>query len=175
MNIAIQYWKSPVGELIIGVYNNQICLCDWRYRKMRNAIDIRIQKALKLKYTEEKHDLHSELIKQLQEYFSKERQVFDLPLLLIGTEFQKNIWNLLLEIPFGKTFSYKDLAIKYGDVKVVRALATANGANAMSIIIPCHRVIGAKGNLVGYAGGLSAKQKLLSLEKSLNEQQNLLF
>ena len=175
MDIAIQYYKSPVGELIIGVYNNKLCLCDWRYRKMRNSIDNRIQKALNSNYIDEKTELHSQVIKELEEYFNYKREVFNLPLLLVGTLFQKQIWELLSDIVFGGTISYKELSIKFGNIKAIRAVASANGANAISIIIPCHRVIGVNGTLVGYAGGKLVKEKLLNLEKSIENQQLLFF
>ncbi len=98
-----------------------------------------------------------ETTRQLDEYFARERRDFDLPLLAIGTVFQKNVWDALLKIPFGKTSSYQQLARDIGNANAVRAVAAANGANAISIIVPCHRVVGSNGNLVGYAGGLKAK------------------
>ena len=108
---------------------------------------------------------------QLQEYFSGERKQFDLPLEIEGTEFQKRVWNELLIIPYGRTISYKELAVKLGDEKVIRASASANGANPLPIVIPCHRVIGSDGSLIGYGGGLEIKEKLLILEGS--RQENL--
>ena len=106
---------------------------------------------------------------QLQEYFSGERKQFDLPLEIEGTEFQKRVWNELLIIPYGRTISYKELAVKLGDEKVIRASASANGANPLPIVIPCHRVIGSDGSLIGYGGGLVIKEKLLVLEGSRQE------
>ncbi len=103
---------------------------------------------------------------QLKEYFSGERKQFDLPLEIEGTEFQKRVWNELLTIPYGRTISYKDLAVRLGDEKVIRAAASANGANPLPIVIPCHRVIGSDGSLIGYGGGLEIKEKLLILEGS---------
>ena len=104
--------------------------------------------------------------KQLKEYFKRERKEFNLKLEIIGTEFQKRVWRELLNIPYGKTLTYNQLAINLGDKKVIRAAAAANGANPLPIVIPCHRVIGSDGNLVGYGGGLEVKQKLLELEGS---------
>lgn len=101
---------------------------------------------------------------QLIEYFNGSRQEFDLPLELIGTDFQKSVWRALLNIPFGKTASYKDIAIRVGNPKATRAIGMANNKNKIPIIIPCHRVIGADGRLVGYGGGLHIKEKLLRLE-----------
>ena len=114
------------------------------------------------------HPVEMECKKQLDEYFQGKRKTFSLPLDLIGTEFQKKIWNELAKIPFGKTISYMELAMQHGDVKAIRAVGAANGKNPISIIVPCHRVIGAGGELVGYAGGLHRKKWLLELEGSLH-------
>lgn len=103
---------------------------------------------------------------QLKEYFNRQRKEFNLPLDIFGTDFQKKVWKELLKIPYGKTISYNELAIRLGDKKLVRAAGAANGTNPLPIVIPCHRVIGSDGNLVGYGGGLEVKQKLLELEGS---------
>ena len=162
--IKIQYYQSPYGELIIGSYNGQICLCDWRYRKGRAIIDLRIQKSLNAQYSEGDSDIIQKTICQLNEYFNRQRNQFDIPLLLIGTEFQKSVWNMLLQIPYGTTDTYLGLSERINNVKAIRAVAAANGANAISIIIPCHRIIGSNRQLIGYAGGLNTKKKLLELE-----------
>jgi len=104
-------------------------------------------------------------VAQLEEYFAGERTLFAVPLLFVGTEFQKNVWKELLTIPYGRTVSYADVASGIGCPRSVRAVANANGANALSIFAPCHRVIGTDGSLTGYAGGLAAKQYLLRLER----------
>ena len=101
---------------------------------------------------------------QLQEYFDGKRKDFDIKLNPEGTDFQKKVWNQLLEIPYGKTLSYLDLSKRLGDIKAIRAVANANGKNPIWIIIPCHRVIGSDGSLTGYAGGLNRKQWLLEHE-----------
>ncbi|MFH6767423.1 methylated-DNA--[protein]-cysteine S-methyltransferase [Gaetbulibacter aquiaggeris] len=101
---------------------------------------------------------------QLQEYFDGKRKIFDIKLNPEGTDFQKKVWNQLLEIPYGKTISYLDLSKQLGDVKAIRAVANANAKNPIWIIIPCHRVIGSDGSLTGYAGGLNRKQWLLEHE-----------
>lgn len=103
--------------------------------------------------------------RQLDEYFAAQRRVFDLPLLTVGTPFQRAVWELLTEIPFGETRSYAWLAAQLGHPRAVRAVAAANRANALSIFIPCHRVVGSDGSLTGYAGGLAAKRLLLGLEQ----------
>ena len=110
-------------------------------------------------------DLTQRAIHQLKEYFSGTRKSFDLPLEMNGTEFQKKVWNALLDIPYGETRSYKDIAEKIGNPKAVRAVGGANNKNKLMIIVPCHRVIGANGSLTGYAGGMEAKARLIELEK----------
>ena len=102
---------------------------------------------------------------QLQEYFSGERKTFDLPLAPEGTEFQKQVWNALLTIPYGKTVSYLDISRTVGNEKAIRAVGLANGKNPISIVIPCHRVIGSDGSLTGYGGGLWRKEWLLRHER----------
>ncbi|MBX2829223.1 MAG: methylated-DNA--[protein]-cysteine S-methyltransferase [Flavobacteriaceae bacterium] len=110
-------------------------------------------------------------VTQLKEYFNKTRTHFDLTLNPEGTSFQKKVWNQLLEIPFGKTTTYQKMANSLGDPKVIRAAASANGKNPISIIIPCHRVIGSDGSLTGYAGGLHRKKWLLEHESPVKQGQ----
>ncbi len=107
---------------------------------------------------------------QLQEYFDGERQVFNLKLNPQGTEFQNKVWKQLLTIPYGKTISYLELSKQLGDVKAIRAVASANGKNPLWIIVPCHRVIGSDGSLTGYASGLYRKQWLLEHESPYKQQ-----
>jgi len=108
-------------------------------------------------------------VEQLDEYFTKKRTTFDLPFDLNGTTFQRNVWNELLKIPFGRTVSYIYIARALGDEGTVRAVGAANGKNKIAIIIPCHRVIGADGSIVGYAGGIDRKQWLLDFEKNISQ------
>ncbi|MCA0901894.1 methylated-DNA--[protein]-cysteine S-methyltransferase [Microbulbifer agarilyticus] len=108
---------------------------------------------------------HTDLaFEQLEAYFARELQAFDLPLGAAGTPFQHSVWQALCAIPFGETCSYRELAEAIGNPKAVRAVARANGANPLSIVVPCHRVIGADGSLTGYAGGIEMKARLLALE-----------
>lgn len=111
------------------------------------------------------HPILLETQKQLNEYFAGQRQKFDVPLYFEGTEFQQKVWQALLTIPFGETRSYKQIAEQISNVKAVRAVGAANGKNPISIIAPCHRVVGANGKLVGFAGGLANKDILLKIEK----------
>lgn len=106
----------------------------------------------------------AQTIQQLDEYFAGKRHDFDLPLQPEGTDFQQHIWNLLLEIPYGTTTSYLEISKRYGDTKAIRAVGTANGSNPICIIVPCHRVIGSNGKLIGYGGDLWRKAWLLKHE-----------
>ena len=112
-------------------------------------------------------------VKQLQEYFEGKRTTFNFPINPKGTDFQQKVWKALLEIPYGKTTSYLELSKKLGDVKAIRAVASANGKNPLWIVVPCHRVIGSDGSLTGYAGGLWRKKWLLEHENP--EKQQSLF
>lgn len=169
------YWTTPFGELVLGDYQGKLVLCDWRYRKMREQVDQRILSGLNAEFEEKETKLIKTAKKQFEVYFAGELTEFDLPLLLIGTDFQKQVWQALMEIPYGKTLSYLHLSRKLGNEKAIRAVASANGANAMSIVVPCHRIIGNSGELVGYAGGLSTKKKLLAFENPNQQAQLELF
>ena len=173
--IVINSFKTPVGELILGSFQGKLCIADWKYRKMRTVIDTRIQKGLKAIYVEGTSVVIAETKQQFKAYFKQEITQFKVPLLFVGTPFQKTVWKALQEIPLGETRSYLQLSKQMGKEKAIRAVASANGANAISIIVPCHRIIGSNGSLVGYAGGLPAKQKLLTLENALQQQQLSLF
>lgn len=122
------------------------------------------------KFNTEDNILETDLIisgiMQINEYIQGKRKKFDLPLNLEGTEFQKKVWNELKNIPYGETRSYKDIAVEIGNEKASRAIGMANNKNPIPILIPCHRVIGANGKLVGYRGGLDIKEKLLNIENA---------
>ncbi len=163
--INIQYYKTRIGELILGSFEGKLCLLDFRYRKMRKIVDERIKKGLIADFIEKDDEILREARRQIDEYLSGERKEFDIPLLMIGTDFQKKVWHSLLKVDYGKTASYLDLAKKIENEKAVRAVAGANGANAISLIIPCHRIIENNGGPGGYGGGLSVKKRLLKLEK----------
>lgn len=162
--ITINHFQSPFGELILGSFDDRLCLCDWRYRRMRPAIDKRIVAGLNASYEDGDSDIIRDAIQQLQEYFGGSRKEFDIPLTMVGSLFQKSVWNELLNIPFGRTDTYLGISKKLKNEKAIRAIAAANGANAISVFIPCHRVVGTDGQLVGYGGGLHVKKKLLQLE-----------
>jgi O-6-methylguanine DNA methyltransferase len=165
MTLYIQQIDTPVGQMRVGATDKGICLFDFQYRLMIDAIMRRIFKGLgSEEFVEESHP-HIETLKlQIEEYFKGSRKEFDLPLHLIGTDFQKKVWNGLLNIPYGDTRSYEQQSVFLGDPKAIRAVAGANGENGIAIIIPCHRVIGKNGSLTGYGGGLPKKKWLLEHE-----------
>ena len=164
-DICIQYHKTKIGELILGSFEGKLCLLDFNYRKMRNAVDDRIKKGLNADFIEEDSEIIEKTRTELDEYFKENRREFDVPIRMVGTDFQKSVWNALLKVAYGTTSTYLQLAKDINNGKAVRAVAGANGANAIAIIIPCHRIIGSRGELVGYDGGLPTKKRLLTLEK----------
>ena len=163
-----QVFPSPAGDLLLGECEGTICLCDWLSNpSRREAMARRMQKELHAVFLPCDTPLLREARTQLQAYFEGERQTFTLPLRLVGTAFQQEIWEVLRKIPYGKTCSYAAIAQQIGRPRAVRAVANAIGANPLSLLIPCHRVIGSSGNLTGYAGGLKAKRFLLAHEGAL--------
>ena len=152
--------------MILGSFDGKLCLCDWADGKRRATTDQRLQRILNADYVEGSSDVIEKAQQQLNEYFLNLRREFDIPLLFVGTDFQKKVWNELLKIPYGNTISYGELAQRIGKPNSVRAVANANAVNAISIIAPCHRVIGRDGSLTGYGGGLERKKFLLELEKN---------
>lgn len=162
--ILTQTYLSPCGPLLLGSFQDKLCLCNWLNEKHPGRVDKRLQAGLHARYEPQASDITQEAVRQLDEYFSRERKSFDMPLLFVGSDFQKSVWQMLLEIPYGQTISYGEMARRIGMPKAVRAVANANGANAISIFAPCHRVIGSDHSLTGYGGGLEAKKFLLELE-----------
>lgn len=163
--IKIKPIVFPCGEMILGSFDGKLCLCNWADGRRRATTDQRLQRILNANFVESSSDVIEKAWQQLNEYFLDQRREFDIPLLFVGTDFQKKVWNELLKIPYGNTISYGELAKRIGMPKSVRAVANANAVNALSIIVPCHRVIGSDGSLTGYGGGLERKRYLLNLEK----------
>lgn len=156
LEITSTYYQSPLGLLRIGgtdTYISEISFIDNLEETTGNG-------ALKGPVT----PIVIQCIEQLIQYFQGQRRVFDFPVYQEGTEFQQRVWNELASIPFGKTISYLELSRRLGDTKAIRAAAAANGRNNIVIVIPCHRVIGSKRDLVGYGGGLWRKKWLLDHE-----------
>ena len=165
--INIQYYKTKYAEFVLGSFENKLCLLDFKYRKMRTTVDNRLKIGFKAEFVEQDDEILKDTRKQLDEYFNMERKVFDIPIITVGTDFQKNVWKALMKVPYGTTSTYLKLAKDIDNEKAVRAVASANGANSIALIIPCHRIIGSNGNLTGYGGGLSLKKRLIKLEQNL--------
>lgn len=152
------YYNSPVGTLLIESSGDKITLVNFLKTE---KVEIQSTPVIE------------QCIQELDEYFLEGRKFFSVELQPIGSSFQQNVWNELLNIPYGKTMSYEELAIRVGDIKSIRAVGLANGQNPIAIIIPCHRVIGKNGDLVGYGGGLDNKTWLLQHEGAFSEQLKL--
>ncbi len=162
--IVTHLYESPCGMLMIGAYDNALCLCDWQIEGHSNHINSRLKRLLNANFVFGESATIDSAIHQLDEYFAGERTAFDIPLLFAGTDFQKLVWRYLLDIPYGKTISYSEMAERTGKPRAVRAVANANASNAISIFAPCHRVIGSNNTLTGYGGGVETKRRLLRLE-----------
>lgn len=154
-------------ELLLGATDDCLCMCDWSpsVQESRTLKRITSRQAVTI-YTDRTSPVLTEATRQLDSYFQGTLHDFNLPFLLIGTEFQLKVWNELTLIPYGRTISYSELACRCGNPRSVRAVANACRTNPIGIIIPCHRVIGADGALTGYAGGLPMKKQLIEFEKS---------
>lgn len=164
-------YASPCGELLLGSLGESLCLCDWTGTGSNEAVAQRHKRVVgrvgQLLHADLQNGPSKIIARascQLDEYFAGKRTAFDLPLLFAGTDFQQTVWHGLQEIPYGTTASYGELAQRIGRPTSVRAVANANGANALSIIVPCHRIIGSNHSLTGYGGGMAAKRWLLNLE-----------
>lgn len=152
------YYSSPVGDLLIESEEDRIITLNF----------------LKTSRVEDQlTPVIEQCVSELDEYFFDGRKFFTVELKLIGTDFQTKVWNELLTIPYGRTISYAELAARVGDPKTVRAVGLANGQNPIAVIIPCHRVIGSNGDLIGYGGGLDKKEWLLLHEGAFTEQLKL--
>ena len=182
-------YQAPCGEMLLGATGDRLCLCNWTQELHPGRVEQRLRTILKAQFEDcgqitetavsqsrqsdggapeqcrtSMPEVLRRTVRELDEYFRGERREFDIPLLLAGSNFQKRVWQQLPSIPYGQTASYGELAAAIRAPRSVRAVANANGANAISIILPCHRVIGSDGRLTGYGGGLWAKQYLLDLE-----------
>jgi len=167
MKIYLAEFNSPIGTLYVASSDQGVVCLSLSGRKD-------LLKSLKNRLPdmelEENAVKNRDVIKQLKEYFSGARKRFDLPLHVMGTEFQKRVWRQLCQVPFGQTASYKEIAEKIGNPKAMRAVGQANHQNLIPIIIPCHRIIGANGDLVGFGGGVALKRFLLSHEGVLQQR-----
>ena len=170
MNIEIVYYKSPLGVLEIRSNGNAISdvlfINSWKGAKIIEA---------DLSFVKPKSPIIKTCIKQLDEYFAGTRTVFNIHTAQVGTAFQQTVWAELCNIPYGRTISYLELSKRIGNVKAIRAVGTANGNNSVCIIVPCHRVIGINGELVGYGGDLWRKKWLLGHEGKIANGVQTLF
>jgi methylated-DNA-[protein]-cysteine S-methyltransferase len=164
MKIYVSELHSPIGTLCLASSDKGVVCIGFSGRQAFLKDLERLVPDMEL---EEDAGKNKKVVRQLKEYFSGARKDFDLPLHLIGTEFQKLVWRQLCQVPFGQTASYKEIAKKIGRPKGMRAVGQANHRNPIPIIIPCHRIIGANGHLVGFGGGLDKKRFLLSHEEVL--------
>lgn len=161
MNLYTAYYSSPLGLLKLQCSDKHIKSVVFAEENQEHKMD--------------ENKLLQQCAKQLDEYFTGKRKLFNLSINQDGTAFQMKVWDLLYKIPFGKTISYNNLAKQYGDSKAIRAVAAANGKNNLCIIVPCHRVIGSNQTLVGYAGGLWRKKWLLDHEAKHHHGVQQLF
>jgi AraC family transcriptional regulator, regulatory protein of adaptative response / methylated-DNA-[protein]-cysteine methyltransferase len=162
--VTVNWIESPVGPLIAGTTPDAVVLLEFSERKILEAQIDALRQRFNASIVPGENFWLQQLRRQLGEYFARRRRNFELPLAYPGTPFQEKVWGMLLQIPYGQTCSYRDLAVRIGDLKATRAVGTANGMNRIAIVIPCHRVINANGKLGGYGGGLWRKQILLDLE-----------
>lgn len=167
--IVTSIYDSPCGQLTLGAIGDNLCMCDWNVGTRRQTIDRRLCCEFGTTIEAGDSSILREAKKQLDEYFFRGKQSFDLPLIFVGSDFRHDVWLKLESIPYGKTINYQDFANLLGRPSAVRAVASAIGANPLSIFIPCHRIVGKSGSLTGYAGGLAAKRYLIELER---EQQS---
>ncbi|MDG1913454.1 MAG: methylated-DNA--[protein]-cysteine S-methyltransferase [Crocinitomix sp.] len=164
---------TPIGEMDVLATENGICLLEFFNREELNDEITAIEDHFKITRTNGTIQWIELMTSELNAYFRGSLQKFTVPLDLIGTDFQTNVWNALLEIPYGRARTYKEQALALGDLKAILAVAAANGKNKLAIIVPCHRVIGTDGNLKGYAGGLDRKRFLLNLEREIAGPKDL--
>ena len=165
--ITVKQIETPLGTMIACAAEVGICMLEYSDRKALATELKEISKHFNASIIPGENPYFTTLEKELAEYFVGKRKEFTAPLSPVGTDFQKNVWKILRTIPYGTTISYQEQAKILGNPKAVRAVANANGLNKISILIPCHRVIGSNGKLTGYGGGIWRKQKLLEVEQAV--------
>ena len=163
--INTRYHSTQIGKLMVGSFHGKLCLLDFVRGKTRGTVEDRVRRVLDAELFEQDDEILGETRRQLDEYLEGQRKRFDIPVLMVGTDFQKDVWNAVTKVPYGATSTYSQIARDIGKERAVRAVGDAMAANPISIIIPCHRIVGSGGELVGYGGGLSLKRKLLALEQ----------
>jgi len=163
--VKVERIATPLGPMLVACTEEALCLLEFVDRRMLPNQIKRIGSRMGAVFVPGRTAITREVEAQIAAYFTGTLQNFDVPFELCGTDFQRTVWNALLEIPYGERCSYADIASTVGRPAAVRAVGTANGMNALAIVVPCHRVVGADGRLAGYGGGLWRKQRLLDLEK----------
>ncbi|HAJ99720.1 MAG TPA: cysteine methyltransferase [Bacteroidales bacterium] len=158
--------ETPIGSVLACSVANNICLLDYYDNPELDRELMKLKKEFDAELAHQSNGALELLEVQLVEYFAGRRKSFSVPICPSGTDFQKTVWRQLSQIAFGKTVTYKEQAVAIGNLKAIRALASANGANKIAIVVPCHRVVGYKGDLTGYRGGLWRKKYLLELESA---------
>ena len=164
--IRLKWIDTPIGPMIAGATDRGLCLLEFTDRRMLEHQIVTLRKRFKTALAPGEHRYLTQTAKELDEYFRGERQRFDVPINAPGSPFEERVWRALLQIPFGETRSYEDIARAVGSPKGVRAVGRANGLNRVAIVIPCHRVVNKSGELGGYGGGLWRKRRLLHLEQT---------
>lgn len=172
---TLHTYPTPVGEMVAVFTPQGLRMLEFIGQPRVDREMAQVDAAAGGPAVEGQNALTRQLGRELAEYFAGERRVFDIPLDLLGTPFQQKVWRALLEIPYGETWSYGQEAHHISHPTASRAVAAANGQNKVSIVVPCHRVIGSNGQLTGYGGGLPRKQFLLALEKECSQPQGQLW
>ena len=163
-NLVFKEVKTPIGVMVFGSSEKGLCVLDFKYRKSFPRILKRINEYYGDSVTYGTTQFIELAENELENYLHGDLKIFTVHLDIRGSPFQLKVWNALLQIKYGKTASYLDIAKEIGEPSAVRAVANANGQNSIAVIIPCHRIIGSDGSLTGYGGGIKIKQKLLDLE-----------
>jgi len=164
--VRVDRLVTPLGPMLVGVTDDALCLLEFVDRRMLPTQVARLRRRLGAVFVPGRNDVTDRLEQELGRYFEGEITDFETPVVLCGTDFQRAVWEALRTIPTGEIRSYAEIAAQVGQPAAVRAVGRANGANALAIVVPCHRVVGADGRLVGYGGGLWRKQRLIDLERS---------
>ncbi len=165
VNVAV--YDSPMGELLVGVSDDAAWLCAWRNSVRLKRVMARISRLGNVKFVDGIRPMTCMLRDELDEYFAGKRSSFSMPIKVCGTDFQKQVWSALAEVPYATTISYSALARRAGCQSSVRAVAAAMGDNSLCLLLPCHRVTGSGGSIGGYAGSVETKLRLLELESSV--------
>lgn len=163
--IYITELQTPLGTMMAGVTSKGLCLLEFTNRVKLDKELHELQTVLQTDFVFCKNALGDQVEAELTQYFAGTRKAFSVPLHMPGNDFARSVWQMLLQIPYGATWTYKEQSIQMNQLKAIRAIAAANGRNRIAIIVPCHRVIGSNGSLTGYAAGIEKKRWLLNFER----------